>query len=425
MESSLFSAQVQFVDDYLALIHIPLDIYPFYMRPILQLLFHGVPPLEEELENRFEPTTTFRPSFLSISITPVECSVICSRDLVDRYFSPLLSCQDEIHLANSRRVEISSEDYVVMQVEGQGLDAGQRVLELTSPLSMAGVSILFVSTYFSDYILFPRHSKNQVIRALESRGFAFEASSETYSAQPQFQRSYPSPKSKHASPPGTPPPSSLTELQARTFASLREHSVIPHVDRELRIVQCAVHYREPGETASFASFRPSLIAALLIDNPQFLSLTVTATDPSASLLFEKRLLPRFSTNERGDPLLLGAKDEVLIPITLDLREVPLEATGIVCGVAGRMAAANTLNPHENHDDFDLDALFETAGDMTRQQPLHQFTDNPSIAISFLSTTRASSVIVREEELSRAMASLETMNDKEIDPLSEEILKMSL
>lgn len=36
-------------------------------------------------------------------------------------------------------IQISSEDYVAIQVDGQGLDAGQRVLELTSPLAMAGM----------------------------------------------------------------------------------------------------------------------------------------------------------------------------------------------------------------------------------------------------------------------------------------------
>lgn len=36
-------------------------------------------------------------------------------------------------------IQISDEDYIVIQVDGQGLDAGQRVLELTSPLAMAGM----------------------------------------------------------------------------------------------------------------------------------------------------------------------------------------------------------------------------------------------------------------------------------------------
>ena len=36
-------------------------------------------------------------------------------------------------------VSITADDFVVMQVDGEGLDAGQRVLELTSPLALAGM----------------------------------------------------------------------------------------------------------------------------------------------------------------------------------------------------------------------------------------------------------------------------------------------
>ena len=36
-------------------------------------------------------------------------------------------------------IDSGGEDYMVFQVDGQGLDAGQRVLELTSPLAMAGM----------------------------------------------------------------------------------------------------------------------------------------------------------------------------------------------------------------------------------------------------------------------------------------------
>lgn len=36
-------------------------------------------------------------------------------------------------------VSISDEEFVVMQVDGEGLEAGQRVLDLTSPLAMNGM----------------------------------------------------------------------------------------------------------------------------------------------------------------------------------------------------------------------------------------------------------------------------------------------
>lgn len=70
--------------------------------------------------------------------------MICSRELADRFFRPLAGLFNKI-ASNGKgkrakeNVELSMEDYIVIQVEGQGLDAGQRVLELTSPLAMAGM----------------------------------------------------------------------------------------------------------------------------------------------------------------------------------------------------------------------------------------------------------------------------------------------
>lgn len=80
-----------------------------------------------------------QPVFLNLSVTPVECSVVCARHLAELYFEPLVRQFDQAASASGSRVSISKEDFIVMQVEGQGLDAGQRVLELTSPLAMAGM----------------------------------------------------------------------------------------------------------------------------------------------------------------------------------------------------------------------------------------------------------------------------------------------
>lgn len=121
---------------------------------------------------------------------------------------------------------------------------------------------------------------------------------------------------------------------------------MPSVDPTLQLVQCAAHHRDWTSEPSWSILRPALTTTLLVDQPRFLSLTLTPADPAASLLLEKRLLPRFTNPELssdGDEgsLLLGSKQDVLVPITLDLRELPLEATGIVCGVAGRLAAADS------------------------------------------------------------------------------------
>ncbi|KAL2375109.1 hypothetical protein BDBG_01414 [Blastomyces gilchristii SLH14081] len=468
---SLFSAQVQFLNDCLALIHIPLDLYPFFLHPILQLIFHDVPPIEDihpdELELRdlhiSEPTN---PAFLNISITPVECSIVCSRELADLYFRQLAEKFNKNEPSKAHQVSISEEDFIVMQVDGQGLDAGQRVLELTSALAMAGVSIFFISTYFSDYILVPRRSRGLVTHTIKNRGFNFEVPSDAFvnsSSNPQYRSSPPSLDAQR-SPPLTPPPSTLPELQTRTFASLRKHNIHARVDKSLRIVQCAAQYSSSSRPCSPSILRPSLVTTLILDKPRFLSLTLTATDPAASILLEKRLLPRFSLDpiscvppnkhggySRGDSdnnLLLGSQEDVLIPIMLDLHELPLEATGIVCGVASRLAAATQSrepthaigesdNDHDDNDDDDARSVelstngstiakfgydkSSTSSQKPRQkseqsqgahEKLHRVPSDPdslypdAVDISFLSTVRAGTVIVGERELERAMASLD-------------------
>jgi hypothetical protein len=82
------------------------------------------------------------------------------------------------------------------------------------------------------------------------------------------------------------------------------------------------------------------------------------------------LLPNFTQD-----VLLGSKDEYLTPITLDLRDLPVESTGIVCGVAGRLV------------------------DSTSGQT------NDRVEMSYLSTARAGTVMVAEGQLDCALGAL--------------------
>lgn len=126
-------------DTQLALIHIPLRLYRTFLQSILQLV------LPNATHDRFENGSgAVQPPkgwpcehpFVNISITPIECSIVCSRALANELFVPVLALLDS---ESRESVNITSEDFVVMQVDGEGLDAGQRVLELTSPLALAGM----------------------------------------------------------------------------------------------------------------------------------------------------------------------------------------------------------------------------------------------------------------------------------------------
>lgn len=174
-------------------------------------------------------------------------------------------------------------------------------------------------------------------------------------------------------PPGTPPPATVSELQARTFTTLKRRGIVPTVDSNIRLVQCAGR-RDSQSNGSAGPTEGALHLGLvkcLISPPcpKFLSLTLADSEP-ASLLIDHTLLPNFTRD-----VLLGSKDEYLIPITLDLRDLPTESTGIVCGVAGRLVG-------ETSDGF--------------REP---------VEMSYLSTARAGTVMVAEHEMDRALKAL--------------------
>lgn len=144
--------------------------------------------------------------------------------------------------------------------------------------------------------------------------------------------------------------------------------------------------------------------------PRFLSLTLCAVEP-ASILLERRFLAYFSSaadtqpstlgfdglgimddddddaddeedyeviDDADDSVLLGAMQDPLVPIMLDLRELPWESSGIVCGIAGRLVG-------EGQEGGVRAALAE---------------------MSYLSTARAGAVVVAKADLGKAMEALE-------------------
>ncbi|KAH7135217.1 ACT domain-containing protein [Dendryphion nanum] len=373
---------ISFKDTQLTLIHIPLQLYSTFLQRLLQLLLpneSGTNGVTTNGNGAVRPPKGWSNEhpFVNISITPIECSIACSRELALKLFIP---AREQLATALKNQVSITTEDYVVMQVDGEGLDAGQRVLELTSPLALAGISIFFITTYFSDYILVPLRYRSQVVNALEERGFQFEDQTSSYVNPSHHSRKHSSTSSFEAPSPGTPPPATVSELQTRTFATLKRRHIVPTVHSDLRLVQCAGRrdtngLNQNGNRSSMTSAADDALHLGLVKcliqqpYPRFLSLTLTDTEP-ASLLLDHTLIPNFAPD-----ILLGSKDDYYIPITLDLRDLPMESTGIVCGVAGRLVGG-------------------TSGQL----------EHP-VEMSYLSTARAGTVMVSEEELDRALGAL--------------------
>lgn len=398
------SAQISFLNGTFALIHIPLNLYPTFLQPILQTL---LPQSQHASLGADLNTLTIddQHGFLNISITPIECSIVCHSTLAKNIFEP---CVRKLPKDVAKTVSMSKDSYAVFSVISAGMDAGSRVVDLTSPLALAGIPIFFITTYYSDFILVPTKDRQSVITALLARNFEFSEDESSFrSPFPGTHSRGPSQSSgtsngtgkRNSDPPATPPPTNVAELQARTFETLKKRSVVPYIIPDLQLIQCSGRERSTMASSSYSQFRPSLtrthtwngqrvqpswldtidtklytgLVSALVSPPRFLSITL-AQDDAPSLLLDKNLLPIF-----GDSL-VGDTEGNLVPIFLDLKGLPFEATGIVSGVAGRL--------------------------------VQEMQIQESAELSYLSTARAGAVILSAEQSVRALGILEPLLTKE-------------
>lgn len=361
------NAQVSFVDGELNLIHIPLNLYSTFLHPILQVLLPQGSSLRANRAHNSQQGLTIdhKHGFLNISITPVECSIVCHTHWADHIFRPFIAT---LSRDTASKVSISKDHYAALCVISAGMDAGSRVVDLSSPLALAGIPIFFITTYYSDFILVPCKDRQAVVQTLLARGFEFSETQASFVVPSPVAQSHPphshsrdnSATKNSRRLPTTPPPASLAELQTRAFELLKRRNVVPYIDPDLHLVHCSgkeisSSLARVGGGEFAAAHRPSLsrthtgsngwhqpswadtvdtrlytcLVAVLATQPRFLSLTL-AEDDQPSLFLDKTLLPMF-----GDSL-VGDADSDMVPIFLDLVNLPFEATGIVSGVAGKL-----------------------------------------------------------------------------------------
>ncbi|OTB11695.1 hypothetical protein K445DRAFT_67962 [Daldinia sp. EC12] len=385
------NAQISFLDGTFRLIHIPLHLYPNFLQPILQVLLPQGD--DDSLSNEAEGLSIDnKHGFLNISITPVECSVVCHCSWAKNVFEPVIK---RLPPNAAKLVTISKDTYLILSVISAGMDAGSRVMDLTSPLALAGVPIFFITTYYSDFILVPSKDRQTVVQVLLARNFEFDKDESAYVSPSAM--SHVRGKSQGSEPPSTPPPSTVAELQVRTFELLKKRNVVPYISPYLSLVQCSGRSLSPlvdysrrsasGRHQSGNGHRRSWLdnvdtklytslISVLAKQPRFLSITLAQEDPP-SLLLDREYLSVF-----GDSL-VGDTEGDLVPIFLDLVNLPLEATGIVSGVAGKLISEMGM------EDTDI-----------------------SSELSYLSTAQAGAVILSSKQSMRALEVLKPLLSKE-------------
>lgn len=315
-------------EEQLSLIHIPLEIYGHFVRAILSIVIN--PPKD---------------GFVNVSLTPYECSIVCPCSLAEQYFRPIF-----VRLGKaSAGGFVSDEKYLAIQVDADGM-AGSKLLVLTTPLASAGISIFFITTYFSDYIIVSQKSEARVIKALNALGFVFERHAQVF-------------VSSNAA--------AMTPPVAKPVGEMLEISSISSVDYEMKLVCCGAKSQNEGQQSVILGLVETFVEQQL---PKFMSVTLVPGGTPLSLL-----LPQNFVEERFglETLYVG---EVWIPVFLDLHEYPIHASGIVCEIAGRLS---------------------------------QGIKEPGIGMSYLSTIHAGLVMVGEDDIESAVDALKACADKEL------------
>ncbi|KAK3299402.1 ACT domain-containing protein, partial [Chaetomium fimeti] len=326
------TAQVSFLEGTLSLIHIPLDLYPSLLQPILKVL---LPPSQDPSQSTVDILTVegHGHGFLNISVTPIECSIVCNSAWAKSVFEPAIKRLPE---SQAKAVAISKDTYMALSVYGSGMDAGSRVADLTSPLALANISIFFITTYYSDFILVPTKDRQSVVETLLAREFVFSdddgQGSPTTATATATRHQQPGTHTRTPSTQQTSDPATVSALQQRTFALLQKRHITPHIEPGLTLVQCSgirgavTPSHQPTSSLSRGTRAPqppqlrtttngggrtssatgptakgpawvdtidtklytSTVAALAA-SPRFLSITLTPDDPPA-LLIDRALL---------------------------------------------------------------------------------------------------------------------------------------
>jgi hypothetical protein len=178
--------------DQFSLIHIPLPLYTALLQPILRVLHPREHPSHpSEFEDILEGVSTDgKHGFLNISVTPIECSIVCHTTWAQNVFAPVIA---RLPRESSKQVQISKDTYNVFDVISAGIEEGQRVMDVAPPLAMAGIHIFFIPTYYTNFILAPSKDHHTVARVLLAYGFEFSENDSAYLEPSTLHRCAPNP----------------------------------------------------------------------------------------------------------------------------------------------------------------------------------------------------------------------------------------
>jgi hypothetical protein len=227
---------------------------------------------------------------------------------------------------NYKDVQVLPETYLSLCVDCDGsTDTSLRILELTKPLSENNISLFFISSYFNDVVLIPYDLKDRVVSILRKKNFEFLDISNSYI--PAW----------GSSPIGTEFDfeQGSRKLELQTFETFKEEGIEPVIDSKNLLL--------------LTGSRSSDIHSTILKTCKILSATdyippffgITMANFQCSLLLPKSRKQRQQLGFES-PYIMGSLLDTIIPISIDLSKLEINATGIVAGLAIRLSTVGVL-----------------------------------------------------------------------------------
>lgn len=256
--------------------------------------------------------------FFHVAFTPQECTIMCSEQLAQEYFQGPLDAAGKLDIP----CQMLSERYLALMVAGDGLNMGERVLELTEPLSSADISLFFLSNYFSDIVLIPESARDQVVSILEMKGFFFSNVSQSYVVESTEDLA----RLKISD------PTRSQGLDDRAF-QLFDNA---HIEPEIEGTKLLLTGARAGHSGEVITTTANALAKCDIndvseDFADYFAITRTSSREVALLLPKSsRIRARLGYQSK---YLAGSTSDVVVPIKIDLSKLPVDSKGIVAGIA--------------------------------------------------------------------------------------------
>ena len=252
--------------------------------------------------------------FFHLAFTSEEVTLMCCSKLIKKYLSNAIKLDKESILIN--------DEFFIIQVFSDGLNIGEKILEITQPLSLNNITLFFISNYFSDLVLVPIKDKELVINILN------EKKKDNNNDEDNGKQ---------------------IELENKTFELLNNNNIKPKLDTNVKLTLTGARIGDSLEILKQTAENISkLNTEKFSDNnnnnnnrsfPEYFAITRTPTEEIGLLIpFNKNDKNKLNYSNKN---LIGSLDEdYYYPIIIDLKKLPLDLKGIASGIASRLIREN-------------------------------------------------------------------------------------